>query len=44
VLNVNEPLLPALDVPELNVSAPLTPVVPAFIVCNTKLPLLVVMP
>ena len=37
--NVNEPLLPVLDVPVLNTILPLTPAVPAFPVFIMKSPL-----
>ena len=37
----NDPLLPELDVPELNTSMPLDPAVPAFALRITMLPLLV---
>ena len=39
-----EPLLPELDVPELNTSTPLTPVAPALALRIVIAPLLLVMP
>ena len=39
-----DPLVPELDVPELNTSRPLTPVVPALALRIRKLPLVVVLP
>jgi hypothetical protein len=38
------PLLPELELPVLSTSIPLTPAVPAFDVCTSKAPLLVVVP